>query len=52
MLTSLSNAKATFGENSNPYRDLKAMVDKAIDILRERGAEDEVSSLMEQMSLI
>lgn len=52
MILSLKNAKATFGENSNHYRDLKAMVDGAMRRLREKGEHDEVSKLMEKMSLV
>ena len=52
MLSSLKNAKATFGEGSDQYRMLKDMVDGAIAVLKAKGAEDEVSDMLNQLSLI
>ena len=52
MLSSLKNAKATFGEDSDQYRRLKAMVDGAIEALKQEGAEDEVSEMLNKLSLI
>ena len=52
MLSSLENAKASFGDDSSQYCHLKQMVDGAIQELRSRGAEAEVSEMLQKLSLI
>lgn len=51
LLSSLRNTEATFGADSHQYLQIKQMVDEAIRRLREQGNEDEVSKLLQQMSL-
>jgi len=51
MLSSLKNAKTTFGEEGNQYCRLRDMVYGTIAVLKAEGAEDEVADMLNKLSL-